>query len=197
MEEKDSKRIITHEEMVNIKNKLEELVNSDFVDPDEEPTVSETTESKPQPTVEQVIGILNSIKDNEFEEYEEPVTDLAEKFDDGKYLVWMNICTTPTEVEIIKYWTYDIRLDSEIANRLVVEGVENVAKLIVALNVDIENIDDLMYNLFEALANKIPGEWDEDYYNPGEIIEKLRKRYDIEYEVYPKPYISKPRPQKQ
>ena len=195
MEDKDSKRNISHEDMVKIKNKLEEIVNSNSTDPDEDSTAPVATESKPKPTVEQVIEILNSIKDNEFEEYEEVVTDLAEIFDDGKCWIWMSICTTPTKVQIFTSQTSDIRVEGNVVNRVVVEGVENVAKLIVALHVDIENIDDLMYNLFEALANKIPGEWDEDYYNPGDIIEKLRKRYDIEYEVYPKPYIPKPKKQ--
>ena len=195
MEDKDSKRNISHEDMVKIKNKFEEIVNSNSTDPDEDSTAPVATESKPKPTVEQVIEILNSIKDNEFEEYEEVVTDLAEIFDDGKCWIWMSICTTPTKVQIFTSQTSDIRVEGNVVNRVVVEGVENVAKLIVALHVDIENIDDLMYNLFEALANKIPGEWDEDYYNPGDIIEKLRKRYDIEYEVCPKPYIPKPKKQ--
>ncbi len=190
MEEKDNKHIITNEQMMKIKNKLEEIMNSDCIDPDDEDsTAPEETKSKPKPTVEQVVEILNSIKDNKGEKYEEDVTDMAEKFDDGKYWIWMRLSISPSKVEIITVWADEHIIVSEPIGRVVIEGVENVAKLIVALHVDIENVDDLMYNLFEALDNKIPGDWDADYYNPAEIIENLRKKYDIEYEVYPKPYI--------
>lgn len=180
MEEKDSKRIITHEEMVNIKNKLEELVNSDFVDPDKEPTVSETTESKPQPTVEQVVEILKSI---ESEGFDDDATEWSEKYDDGKYWIAMRLNISPSKVEIITVWADEHFIVSETIGRVVIEGVENVAKLILALRVDIDDVDNLLDNLFEALDNRIPGNWDEDYYDPTEIIEKLNGRHIIKYKT--------------
>lgn len=188
MEDKDSKRIISHEEMVKIKNKLGELMNSDCTDPDEDSTASETTESKPNPTVEQVVEILNSI---ESEGLEEDVTDLAEKHDDGKYWIWMRLNICPSKVEIITVCANEFFTVDETVGRVTVEGVENVAKLILALHVDIDDVESILDNLFEALANKIPGNWDMDYYSPAEIIEKLRERYDIEYDEYPKPYKPK------
>lgn len=181
MEDKNSKRVYTKEENERFKKALEELINSDYVDDDDDdtPTPSES-KIKPAPTVAQVVEVLNS---HEYEAIDDGVTDCAEQFDETIYYIWMGLHVEPSKVEIISFQTEDSESGQVPYYKVVVEGVENVAKLILALHVDIEEVDDLMYNLFEALAKRIPGNWDEDYYDSAEIIESLHKRYDIEYKT--------------
>lgn len=180
MEDKNSKRVYTKEETGRFKKSFEELMNSDYVDDDDDiPTPSES-KIKPTPTVAQVVEVLNS---HEYEAFDDDVTDCSEQFDETIFYIWMGLHVEPSKVEIISFQT-ETTFDGKVPYyKVVVEGVENVAKLILALHVDIEDVDNLMDNLFEALANRIPGNWDADYYDPAEIIENLRKIYDIEYKT--------------
>ena len=190
MEDKESKRIISHEEMVKIKSKLGELMNSNCTAPDEDSSAPETKESssRPTPTIAQVVEILKTLDPDGFDD---DATDWSENYDDGKCWNVIRLYISPSKVEIITIWTDEHFINSETTGKVTVEGIENVAKLILALQVDVEDVENILYNLFEALANKIPSNWDEGYYSPAEIIEKLRKRYDVEYDEYPKPYKPK------
>ncbi|MCM1139179.1 MAG: hypothetical protein NC453_11475 [Muribaculum sp.] len=160
---------------------LEASMNDDSIDDDENEAAPTPEPVKPRPTVEEVVAALKAIEDKAG--YEEDVTEWCEKSDETLYHIWMRLHVAPTRVEIICMQT-ETTYDGPVPYyKVVVEGVENVAKLILALHVGIEDTEDILDNLFEALSDKIPYEWAEDYYDPAQIIEKLRTRYDIEYKT--------------
>lgn len=127
-----------------------------------------------------VVEILKSLGDDVFDE---DATEWAQDFDETSFWVWIGLHVDPSLIEITNFQTEDSVSGRVPICKVVVEGMENVAKLIIALEIDTDDVDNLLYNLYEELERRIPCNWADLSYDTAEVIDGISKKYDIPYKT--------------